>query len=188
MLRSTCLPMPSNLMEPCSIHNGRSVDTHLNTFIKIPSCLLSPACRVCSLQSWESSPWYSWKVGWPSSALRVFPAAPRLTVTSSSFFLLCHSHSNFITLLGFILTRTICHNTKKIFFFFLDKKRKKEDVKVRPEVKVVEKGTEEERKREKPKAHAPSHAKIRSTGLVPIFMMSHWLIYSMFIFCGLLKC
>ncbi|XP_053540033.1 serine/threonine-protein phosphatase 1 regulatory subunit 10 [Ictalurus punctatus] len=46
-----------------------------------------------------------------------------------------------------------------------DKKRKKEDVKVRPEVKVVEKGTEEERKREKPKAHAPSHAKIRSTGL-----------------------
>lgn len=115
MLRSTCLPMPSNLMEPCSIHNGRSVDTHLNTFIKIPSCLLSPACRVCSLQSWESSPWYSWKVGWPSSALRVFPAAPRLTVTSSSFFLLCHSHSNFITLLGFILTRTICHNTKKKF-------------------------------------------------------------------------
>ncbi|XP_053494915.1 serine/threonine-protein phosphatase 1 regulatory subunit 10 [Ictalurus furcatus] len=46
-----------------------------------------------------------------------------------------------------------------------DKKRKKEDVKVRPEVKAVEKGTEEERKREKPKAHAPSHAKIRSTGL-----------------------
>ncbi|KAI4897796.1 hypothetical protein NFI96_021951 [Prochilodus magdalenae] len=46
-----------------------------------------------------------------------------------------------------------------------DKKRKKEDTKVRPEVKTGEKGTDEEKKREKPKAHAPSHAKIRSTGL-----------------------
>ncbi|KAK2864641.1 hypothetical protein Q7C36_003795 [Tachysurus vachellii] len=46
-----------------------------------------------------------------------------------------------------------------------EKKRKKEDFKLRPELKAVEKGTEEERKREKPKAHAPSHAKIRSTGL-----------------------
>ncbi|KAI5607764.1 serine/threonine-protein phosphatase 1 regulatory subunit 10 [Silurus asotus] len=46
-----------------------------------------------------------------------------------------------------------------------DKKRKKEDIKVRPEVKTSEKVTEEEKKREKPKAHAPSHAKIRSTGL-----------------------
>uniref|UniRef100_A0A8B9KPJ0 C3H1-type domain-containing protein n=1 Tax=Astyanax mexicanus TaxID=7994 RepID=A0A8B9KPJ0_ASTMX len=46
-----------------------------------------------------------------------------------------------------------------------DKKRKKEDSKVRPEVKAGEKGTDDEKKREKPKAHAPSHAKIRSTGL-----------------------
>ncbi|XP_076864616.1 serine/threonine-protein phosphatase 1 regulatory subunit 10 [Brachyhypopomus gauderio] len=46
-----------------------------------------------------------------------------------------------------------------------DKKRKKEESRVRPEVKVGEKSAEEERKREKPKAHAPSHAKIRSTGL-----------------------
>ncbi|KAL7829378.1 hypothetical protein AOLI_G00302630 [Acnodon oligacanthus] len=46
-----------------------------------------------------------------------------------------------------------------------DKKRKKEDSKVRPEVKAGEKGSDEEKKREKPKAHAPSHAKIRSTGL-----------------------
>uniref|UniRef100_A0AAY4DRI4 C3H1-type domain-containing protein n=1 Tax=Denticeps clupeoides TaxID=299321 RepID=A0AAY4DRI4_9TELE len=48
-----------------------------------------------------------------------------------------------------------------------DKKRKKEEVKVRaPEMKPGELGKgDEERKREKPKAHAPSHAKIRSTGL-----------------------
>ncbi|XP_062866202.1 serine/threonine-protein phosphatase 1 regulatory subunit 10 isoform X2 [Trichomycterus rosablanca] len=46
-----------------------------------------------------------------------------------------------------------------------DKKRKKEEVKVRPEAKAAEKGTDEEKKKEKPKAHAPSHAKIRSTGL-----------------------
>ncbi|KAM9434201.1 serine/threonine-protein phosphatase 1 regulatory subunit 10 [Clarias gariepinus] len=46
-----------------------------------------------------------------------------------------------------------------------DKKKKKEDIKVRLEVKAGEKATEEEKKREKPKAHAPSHAKIRSTGL-----------------------
>ncbi|XP_066530333.1 serine/threonine-protein phosphatase 1 regulatory subunit 10 [Hoplias malabaricus] len=46
-----------------------------------------------------------------------------------------------------------------------DKKRKKEDNKLRLEVKAGEKGADEEKKREKPKAHAPSHAKIRSTGL-----------------------
>ncbi len=44
-----------------------------------------------------------------------------------------------------------------------DKKRKKEDGKVRPEVKLREKGADEEKK-DKPKAYAPSHAKIRSTG------------------------
>lgn len=53
---------------------------------------------------------------------------------------------------------------------------------MRPEVKAVEKGTEEERKREKPKAHAPSHAKIRSTGLVSSVDVT--LIYNVFIFCG----
>uniref|UniRef100_A0A8B9KME2 C3H1-type domain-containing protein n=1 Tax=Astyanax mexicanus TaxID=7994 RepID=A0A8B9KME2_ASTMX len=52
-----------------------------------------------------------------------------------------------------------------MFVCFSDKKRKKEDSKVRPEVKAGEKGTDDEKKREKPKAHAPSHAKIRSTGL-----------------------
>uniref|UniRef100_A0A671LKD5 Serine/threonine-protein phosphatase 1 regulatory subunit 10 n=1 Tax=Sinocyclocheilus anshuiensis TaxID=1608454 RepID=A0A671LKD5_9TELE len=46
-----------------------------------------------------------------------------------------------------------------------DKKRKKEDGKVRPEVKPREKGADEEKKKDKPKAYAPSHAKIRSTGL-----------------------
>ncbi|XP_030645042.1 serine/threonine-protein phosphatase 1 regulatory subunit 10 [Chanos chanos] len=46
-----------------------------------------------------------------------------------------------------------------------DKKRKKDEGKVRPEVKAGEGGKDEEKKREKPKAHAPSHAKIRSTGL-----------------------
>ncbi|KAK7124871.1 hypothetical protein R3I94_019056 [Phoxinus phoxinus] len=46
-----------------------------------------------------------------------------------------------------------------------DKKRKKEDGKVRPEVKLREKVAEEEKKKDKPKAYAPSHAKIRSTGL-----------------------
>uniref|UniRef100_A0A671LR40 Serine/threonine-protein phosphatase 1 regulatory subunit 10 n=1 Tax=Sinocyclocheilus anshuiensis TaxID=1608454 RepID=A0A671LR40_9TELE len=46
-----------------------------------------------------------------------------------------------------------------------NKKRKKEDGKVRPEVKPREKGADEEKKKDKPKAYAPSHAKIRSTGL-----------------------
>lgn len=54
---------------------------------------------------------------------------------------------------------------------------------MRLEVKAGEKATEEEKKREKPKAHAPSHAKIRSTGLVPNVVA---LIY--IIFCVLLKC
>lgn len=48
--------------------------------------------------------------------------------------------------------------------FSSDKKRKKEDGKVRPEVKPREKGADEEKKKDKPKAYAPSHAKIRSTG------------------------
>lgn len=49
----------------------------------------------------------------------------------------------------------------------LDKKRKKEEGKSRGgEVKAdIGKVPEEEKKREKPKAHAPSHAKFRSTGL-----------------------
>ncbi|KAL4629643.1 serine/threonine-protein phosphatase 1 regulatory subunit 10-like [Arapaima gigas] len=49
-----------------------------------------------------------------------------------------------------------------------DKKKKKEEGKARSsEVKAGDSGkvAEEEKKREKPKAHAPSHAKIRSTGL-----------------------
>ncbi|XP_048849186.1 serine/threonine-protein phosphatase 1 regulatory subunit 10 [Brienomyrus brachyistius] len=49
-----------------------------------------------------------------------------------------------------------------------DKKKKKDESKVRSvEVKVGDggKAPEEEKKRETPKAHAPSHAKIRSTGL-----------------------
>eukprot|EP00063_Salmo_salar_P058623 XP_014033458.1 PREDICTED: serine/threonine-protein phosphatase 1 regulatory subunit 10-like isoform X3 [Salmo salar] len=49
-----------------------------------------------------------------------------------------------------------------------DKKRKKEEGKVPVrEVKAADggKAAEEERKKEKPKAHAPSHAKIRSIGL-----------------------
>uniref|UniRef100_A0A8C1KD52 Serine/threonine-protein phosphatase 1 regulatory subunit 10 n=1 Tax=Cyprinus carpio TaxID=7962 RepID=A0A8C1KD52_CYPCA len=46
-----------------------------------------------------------------------------------------------------------------------DKKRKKEDGKARPEVKPREKAADEEKKKDKPKAYAPSHAKIRSTGL-----------------------
>lgn len=52
-------------------------------------------------------------------------------------------------------------------FSLLDKKRKKEEGKVPVrEVKAADggKAAEEERKREKPKAHAPSHAKIRSIG------------------------
>lgn len=35
---------------------------------------------------------------------------------------------------------------------------------MRPEVKPREKGADEEKKKDKPKAYAPSHAKIRSTG------------------------
>lgn len=35
---------------------------------------------------------------------------------------------------------------------------------MRPEVKPKEKVADEEKKKDKPKAYAPSHAKIRSTG------------------------
>ncbi|KAM9306565.1 LOW QUALITY PROTEIN: serine/threonine-protein phosphatase 1 regulatory subunit 10 [Pholidichthys leucotaenia] len=45
-----------------------------------------------------------------------------------------------------------------------DKKKKKEESKV-PVRDVKEKSGDEEKKKEKPKAHAPSHAKIRSIGL-----------------------
>ncbi|KAK9526395.1 hypothetical protein VZT92_015096 [Zoarces viviparus] len=45
-----------------------------------------------------------------------------------------------------------------------DKKKKKEEGKV-PVRDVKEKSADEEKKKEKPKAHAPSHAKIRSIGL-----------------------
>uniref|UniRef100_A0A8C4IHB2 Serine/threonine-protein phosphatase 1 regulatory subunit 10 n=1 Tax=Dicentrarchus labrax TaxID=13489 RepID=A0A8C4IHB2_DICLA len=45
-----------------------------------------------------------------------------------------------------------------------DKKKKKEECKV-PVRDVKEKSGDEEKKKEKPKAHAPSHAKIRSIGL-----------------------
>ncbi len=38
---------------------------------------------------------------------------------------------------------------------------------MRPEVKPREKGADEEKK-DKPKAYAPSHAKIRSTGQSPM--------------------
>lgn len=45
----------------------------------------------------------------------------------------------------------------------LDKKKKKEEIKV-PVRDVKEKSGDEEKKKEKPKAHAPSHTKIRSIG------------------------
>uniref|UniRef100_A0A669CMP8 Serine/threonine-protein phosphatase 1 regulatory subunit 10 n=1 Tax=Oreochromis niloticus TaxID=8128 RepID=A0A669CMP8_ORENI len=48
------------------------------------------------------------------------------------------------------------------FFYFLDKKKKKEETKV-PVRDMKEKGGDEEKK-DKPKAHAPSHTKIRSIG------------------------
>lgn len=47
--------------------------------------------------------------------------------------------------------------------YFPDKKKKKEESKV-PVRDVKEKTGDEEKKKEKPKAHAPSHAKIRSIG------------------------
>uniref|UniRef100_A0A7N6AGA6 C3H1-type domain-containing protein n=1 Tax=Anabas testudineus TaxID=64144 RepID=A0A7N6AGA6_ANATE len=47
---------------------------------------------------------------------------------------------------------------------FCNKKKKKEESKV-PVREVKEKSGDEEKKKEKPKAHAPSHAKIRSIGL-----------------------
>lgn len=51
-----------------------------------------------------------------------------------------------------------------IFLFtFSDKKKRKEDSKV-PVRNVKERSGEEEKKKEKPKAHAPSHTKFRSIG------------------------
>lgn len=48
----------------------------------------------------------------------------------------------------------------------LDKKRRKVESKV-PVRDVKEKVIDEEKKKEKPKAHAPSHTKIRSIGNFP---------------------
>lgn len=48
-------------------------------------------------------------------------------------------------------------------FIFSEKKKKKDESKV-PVREVKEKSGDEEKKKEKPKAHAPSHAKIRSIG------------------------
>lgn len=61
--------------------------------------------------------------------------------------------------------------------FLSDKKRKKEDGKVRPEVKPKEKAAEEEKKKDKPKAYAPSHAKIRSTGKSPLLFIYYSIIW-----------
>lgn len=53
--------------------------------------------------------------------------------------------------------------TKNISLTFSDKKKRKEDSKV-PVRNVKERPLEEEKKKEKPKAHAPSHTKFRSIG------------------------
>lgn len=49
----------------------------------------------------------------------------------------------------------------------LDKKKRKVESKV-PARDVKEKVIDEEKKKEKPKAHAPSHTKIRSIGNLPL--------------------
>lgn len=52
-----------------------------------------------------------------------------------------------------------------LFLDVLDKKKKKEEVKA-PVKEVKEKVGDEEKKKDKNKAHAPSHAKIRSIGKI----------------------
>lgn len=57
-----------------------------------------------------------------------------------------------------------------MIIYLADKKKKKEEAKVAvKEVKEVKEKivVEEEKKKEKPKAHAPSHTKIRSIGNLP---------------------
>lgn len=65
-----------------------------------------------------------------------------------------------------LLLATVCNI---LFIHPLDKKKKKEESKVLVR-DVKEKSGDEEKKKEKPKAHAPSHAKIRSIG--KLYLMS----------------
>lgn len=61
------------------------------------------------------------------------------------------------------LTVLSYEHTLKDYVTFSDKKKRKEDSKV-PVRNVKERSGDEEKKKEKPKAHAPSHTKIRSIG------------------------
>lgn len=81
-----------------------------------------------------------------------------------------------LTLLFTVIS--LCLRNSPVSLFLSDKKRKKEEGKVPVrEVKAADggKAAEEERKKEKPKAHAPSHAKIRSIGTLRLSNYTHTL-------------
>lgn len=88
--------------------------------------------------------------GWLQSAPRASQAVATLLLVQTDH---VHVFCNACSLQQFI---TLCVNP-------LDKKKKKEEIKI-PVRDVKEKSGDEEKKKEKPKAHAPSHAKIRSIG------------------------
>lgn len=66
---------------------------------------------------------------------------------------------------------TVCNI---LCFHLPDKKKKKEESKV-PLRDIKEKTPDEDKKKDKPKAHAPSHTKIRSIGKVVVMRSEyHW--------------
>lgn len=87
--------------------------------------------------------------GWLRSAPKVSRAVPPLLQVQIDFSFLASKYPVGIRFKDFLCV-------------FIDKKKKKEETKV-PVRDMKEKGGEEEKK-DKPKAHAPSHAKIRSIG------------------------
>lgn len=71
----------------------------------------------------------------------------------------------------FFFLATVCNT---LCFHLPDKKKKKEESKV-PLRDIKEKTPDEDKKKDKPKAHAPSHTKIRSIGKVVVMRSEyHW--------------
>lgn len=72
---------------------------------------------------------------------------------------------------GCFFLATVCNT---LCFHLPDKKKKKEESKV-PLRDIKEKTPDEDKKKDKPKAHAPSHTKIRSIGKVVVMRSEyHW--------------
>lgn len=117
------------------------------------STYLTSVFFLFSFQIWGNWRLCSWTVGWPQSAPRVSRAVATLLLVLGYYALSFNVCVAQFFLLGL----------HKKQWLFPDKKKKKEDSKV-PVRNVKERTGDEEKKKEKPKAHAPSHTKIRSIG------------------------